>query len=212
MKNKRPHWLLLSAAAIAAGALLFSWAGNNYQSLRSERPPFQLRYDMQYQDRVSAQQPSAFFADRKSMLNHVPGTVPRDGSVFTDTSYQQTETVLASPVAQLSAARIERGANRFNAFCSPCHSGTGQDTTEVVRRGMQKPPNLAAPNAKGYSDQRLFYVVSKGQNVMPGYADKLTPEDRWNVIGYVRQLQRAPLRNVASPAIADSTTTTAAGK
>jgi mono/diheme cytochrome c family protein len=206
MKNKRSLWFLVAAAGIAAMVLFVYWAGNGFQSLRSDQPPYQLRFDMQYQTRVSAQQPSSFFADRKAMLNQVPGTVPRDGSVFTDTAWQQTEARLVSPVARLSRAQLERGANRFNAFCAPCHSATGQDTTEVVRRGMQKPPNLAAPNAKGNSDQHIFYIVSRGQNVMPGYADKLTPDDRWAVIGYLRQLQQAPLRNMPPTAVADSAT------
>lgn len=210
MKTKRHHWLLIGAAVIVAAVLFISWAGNGFQPLRSSSPPFQLRYDMQYQTRVSAQQPSTFFADRKSMLNQVPGTVPRDGEVFTDTVWQQTEASLASPIADLSDARLKRGENRFNAFCAPCHSVSGQDTTEIVRRGMQKPPNLAAPNAVGYSDQHLYYVISRGQNIMPGYADKLTPADRWNIVGHVRRLQKAPLRNIVPPA--DSTISTTAGK
>jgi mono/diheme cytochrome c family protein len=147
------------------------------------------------------------------MRNSVPGAIPRDGDTFTDTSWQQTEARLRDPMPEATPALLARGRNRFDSFCAPCHSANGQDTTEVVRKGMQKPPNLAAANAKGYSDAHLFYVVSRGQNVMPGYADKLVPADRWAVIRYVRELQKQPLR-YPDPAVAkkDTVKTTATVK
>ncbi|MBI5648638.1 MAG: cytochrome c [Ignavibacteriae bacterium] len=215
MKNKRlpvvPALVVFAALAVFVGL----WAGNDFQPLRSTEPPFQIRFDMQYQKKVGAQQPSTFFADRKSMREPVPGTVSRESYVFTDTSYQQTEARLVNPFPSPTPAMLARGKNRFEAFCAPCHSSTGQDTTEVVRKGMQKPPNLAATNAKGYSDARLFYVVSKGQNVMPGYADKLTPDDRWAVIAHVRALQKQKLRYpdpAAAPPAAPAPAQTQAGR
>lgn len=192
-----------AVAAIVALILLVLWAGNDFQALRSEQPPIQLRYDMQYQKKVGAQQRSTFFADGRSMREHVPGTVPRHGSIYPYTSYQEAEAELKNPVA-VTAVVLARGKNRFNTFCAPCHSVTGQDTTEVVRKGMQKPPSLAAPNAKGYSDAHLFHVISAGQNIMPGYADKLKPEDRWAIVHYLRVLQKAPLKYAAATAVADS--------
>jgi mono/diheme cytochrome c family protein len=108
---------------------------------------------------------------------------------------------------------LARGKNRYDSFCAPCHSVSGQDSTEVVRRGMQKPANLVAANAKGYSDAHLFHVISAGQNIMPGYADKLKPEDRWAIVNYVRELQKAPLKHAeaAAPASADSVAAPASG-
>ena len=201
MKNKRfPLFPALVAATLLA-VFVILWAGNDFQPLRSTEPPFQLRYDMQYQKKVGAQQPSTFFADRKSMREPVPGTVSRESYLFADTSYQQTEATLHKPFPEATAALLARGKNRFNTFCAPCHSENGQDTTEVVRKGMQRPPNLAATNAKGYSDAHIYYVISKGQNVMPGYADKLPPDDRWAVIAHVRALQKLPLR-YPDPAVA----------
>lgn len=193
MKNKRPLIFSLAAAGIIIVVLFVLWASNDFQALRSTEPPLQIRYDMQYQTKVGAQQTSTFFADRKSMRDHVPGTVPRNGSIYPYTTFQEAEAELSNPFSG-DASVLPRGKNRFNAFCAPCHSVTGQDTTEVVRKGMQKPPNLAAANAKGYSDAHLFHVISAGQNIMSGYADKLKPEDRWAIINYVRELQKAPLK------------------
>lgn len=206
MKNKRPIILTAAAAGVLAVVLFVLWAGNDFQALRSTEPPLQIRYDMQYQSKVGAQQKNTFFADGKSMRDHVPGTVPRSGSIYPYTTYQEAEAELTNPFAG-NVAVLARGKNRFNSFCAPCHSVTGQDTTEVVRKGLQKPPSLAAPNAKGYSDAHLFHVISAGQNIMPGYADKLKPEDRWAIVNYVRELQKAPLKyaEAAKPAAVDTT-------
>jgi mono/diheme cytochrome c family protein len=203
MKNKRPLLYTMAAAAVIVVVLFIVWAGNDFQALRSTEPPIQIRFDMQYQTKVSAQQPNTFFADGKSMRDHVPGTVPRDGSIYPYTTFQEAEAELSNPLAGTTKL-LARGKNRFNAFCSPCHSLTGQDTTEVVRKGFQKPPNLAGANAKSYSDAHIFHVISAGQNIMQGYADKLKPEDRWAIVNYVRELQKAPLKypESASPATA----------
>ena len=213
MKNKRNLILALAAAGAVVVVLFVLWAGNGFQALRSTAPPIQIRYDMQYQENVRAQQPNTFFADGKSMRDQVPGTVPRDGDIYPYTTFQEAEAELTNPFAGRSDV-LPRGKNRFNSFCAPCHSVTGQDTTEVVRKGLQKPPNLAAANAKGYSDAHLFHVISRGQNIMPGYADKLKPEDRWAIVNYVRELQKAPLKYAeaakpaaATPATADSSAT-----
>ncbi len=197
MKNKRPLILTLVAAGIIVVVLFVQWAGNDFQALRSTEPPLQIRYDMQYQTKVGAQQTSTFFADRKSMRDHVPGTVPRNGSIYPYTTFQEAEAELHNPFAG-DGSVLPRGKNRFNAFCAPCHSVTGQDITEVVRKGMQKPPNLAAANAKAYSDAHIFHVISAGQNIMSSYADKLKPEDRWAIVNYVRELQKAPLKYAAA--------------
>ncbi|MAT40518.1 MAG: hypothetical protein CL946_13055 [Ectothiorhodospiraceae bacterium] len=192
MKNKRPLIFLGSTIGVLVIIFFILWAGNDFQALRSKEPPFQLRYDMMYQKKYMAQESNYFFADRKAMRDHVPGTLPRDGYIYPYETFEQAEAELTNPFAG-DMSVLSRGKNRFNTFCAPCHSENGQDTSEVVRKGMQMPKNLAAPNAKSYSDARLYHVISKGQNVMPGYADKLPPEDRWAIVNYVRELQKQPL-------------------
>jgi mono/diheme cytochrome c family protein len=205
MKNNRPKIFLSVIVGTLVLILFIMWAGNDFQALRSAEPPFQLKYDMMYQEKVMAQEPSLFFADRKSMRDYIPGTLPRDGYIYPYKSYEEAEAALSNPFAG-DMSVLARGKNRFDAFCAPCHSANGQDTTEVVRKGMQMPKNLVADQAKGYSDAHLFHIISYGQNVMPSYADKLTPEDRWKIVNYVRELQKQPLLYAEAPKT-DSTAT-----
>jgi mono/diheme cytochrome c family protein len=205
MNRKRIPILPLALTGVVIVVFFVLWAGNDFQSLRSKEPPIQVRSDMYYQTKVSAQQPATFFADRAAMRPAVPGTVPRDGAQYAYTTWQQADSALVNPIPAPTREILARGENRFNSFCSPCHSTSGQDTTEVVRRGMQKPPNLLL-NAPKYSDARIFHIISAGQNIMPSYADKLVPADRWAVVAWVRELQKAapkyPLLNPATPATA----------
>ncbi len=204
-----PITLILTAGVIVV-VLFALWAGNDFQPLRSTEPPIQVRSDMYYQSKNMAQEQSTFFADRKVMRDHVPGTLPREGTVYPYTTPEEAEAAISGNPLAVSASVLARGKNRYNSFCAPCHSATGQDTTETVKRGLQKPPNLAGKNAKGYSDARMFHVISAGQNIMPGYADKLKEEDRWAVVHYVRELQKAPLKypeTAPAAASADSTAT-----
>ena len=208
INNRRIPITPLVVLALAVIIFLVLWGGNGFQAFRSTEPPIQVRSDMYYQSKYMAQEQSTFFADRKAMRDHVPGTLPRNGTLYAYTTPEEAEAALRNPLA-VSSEVLARGKNRFNSFCAPCHSVSGQDTTEVVRRGLQKPPNLAGSNARGYSDARIFHVISAGQNIMPGYADKLKEEDRWAVVHYVRELQKAPLKyaETAAAAPADSVTT-----
>ncbi len=181
------------------------WAADGFHPLRSKDPPIQVRYDMYYQSKYMAQEPTTFFSDGKVMRDHVPGTIPRDGSIYPYTTPEEAEAELSNPLA-VSPDVLARGKNRYNTFCATCHSPSGQDTTEVVRRGLQKPPSLAAANAKGYSDARLFHVISAGQNIMPGYAGKIPEEDRWAIVHYVRELQKAPLKYPEAASVPSDTT------
>lgn len=209
MPRKKLPVLPLALAGIVVVVLFVLWAGNDFQALRSKEPPIQIITDMYYQRKVAAQQPSTYFADRAAMRPAVPGTVPREGSVYTFTTWQQADSALAGAMPAATRELLARGENRYNAFCAPCHSVSGQDTTEVVRKGMQKPPNLLQ-NAPAFSNAHIYHIISAGQNIMPGYADKLKPEDRWAVVAWVRELQKAPLRHplpTAAPATATADST-----
>ncbi|HTP82041.1 MAG TPA: cytochrome c [Alphaproteobacteria bacterium] len=110
------------------------------------------------------------------------GTVPRDST---------------GPVPPLSLAVLERGRQRFDVYCSPCHSVVGDGDGMIVRRGFPHPPN--------YTDDRLvkaplrhFYdVITNGYGAMYPYAARVAPNDRWAVAAYIRALQLSQHDTVA---------------
>jgi len=53
------------------------------------------------------------------------------------------------------------------------------------------PPSLHTKQAREYADGTIFHITTKGLEKMPGYAEQLTPGERWQVIQYLRALQRS---------------------
>lgn len=142
---------------------------------------------MEEQPRLVAQEPSVFFADGK--VNQAPpaGTVARGDA--------QWRATLAERPA-MSKALLERGRERFDIFCSPCHGVAGDGQGTVVERGFPQPPDLASPRLATAPDEHLLAVIAEGYGIMYGYAARVRPADRWAIVAYIRALQ---LSRQASP-------------
>jgi mono/diheme cytochrome c family protein len=105
--------------------------------------------------------------------------------------------LLNNPI-EIDEAALLRGKDRYDIFCIVCHGrngeGDGPATGVNPATGVQRfpaPPSLHTDQARAYADGAIYHIVTEGLGQMPGYGDKLTEEDRWNVIHYVRALQRA---------------------
>lgn len=154
----------------------------------SNQPPLMVISDMDDQNKVKPQDKSNFFPDGGSVRPPVEGTVPRNGSLYTVESTDEAEAANVNTVPP-TAFVLARGKNRFNTLCAPCHAKDAAGNGLVVQRGFTPPPSLLRPETKALSDGRLYHVISFGQNIMPSYADKLSPVDRWAVVHYLRTLQ-----------------------
>lgn len=164
----------------------------------SDEPPFQVISDMDNQFKVKAQVGSSFFADRKADRDPLPNTFPRGGVQYSldKSDFEKADSVNGKNPLPASEFVLARGKNRFETMCSPCHNNDGQGNGIVVQRGFQNPPNLRADLTKDKSDGLLYHVISSGQNIMPSYADKLSENDRWTIVHYIRQMQAEGVKEV----------------
>lgn len=163
-----------------------TWSGDPIWT--SDTPPLQVIPNMDHDSKVRPQSGSTVFSDMRSERPVVAHTVPTTGLGYTIEDVAEAEESLVNPL-QPTPEILARGENRYGVMCMACHGESGAgDGTIGARSATMKPPNLMA-NSTGYSDARLFHIISKGQNIMPGYADKLNESDRWAVVHYVRQLQ-----------------------
>jgi mono/diheme cytochrome c family protein len=90
---------------------------------------------------------------------------------------------------------IKRGRDRYTIYCAPCHglTGFGDGITKEYGMGAVANANYHSDRLRAMAEGEIFNAITNGspsKNMLP-YADKLTPEDRWTVIAYVRALQRA---------------------
>lgn len=180
----------------------------------SEQPPIMMLADMDDQFKVKPQTRSTFFADNKANREPVANTIARDGHTypFAMSDIDKAEVAFASgnPLEK-SEYVLARGQNRFYTFCSPCHNygGTGDGAVHVraPEFGSTETMNLTREVARGYSDAKIFHIISVGQNIMPAYGDRISETDRWAIIHFVRELQaKAAAREAASGATAAAST------
>jgi mono/diheme cytochrome c family protein len=149
------------------------------------------RQDMHDQPKYIPLREAAFFGDERSARPLVAGTVARghvndDALLYTGKVNGKDAEVFPFPI---DAARMARGQERFNIYCSPCHGRTGQGDGMVVRRGYRHPPTFHQDRLREAPVGHFFDVITNGFGAMPDYAAQISAPDRWAIIAYVRALQ-----------------------
>ncbi len=89
----------------------------------------------------------------------------------------------------MDKAVIERGQNRFNIYCMPCHDQLGTGNGMIVRRGYRHPPSYHIDRLRQVQNGYIFNVITDGFGAMPDYATQIPARDRWAIVAYVRALQ-----------------------
>jgi mono/diheme cytochrome c family protein len=150
------------------------------------------RQDMQDQPKYIPLRPSEFFADGRSERQLIEGTVAR-GHLNDDTAFYQGKGADGKPIAgfpfPVTKEVIERGQQRFNIYCQPCHDRLGNGDGMIVRRGYRKPPSYHIDRLRQVPNGYIYDVITNGFGAMPDYAAQIAPRDRWAIVAYVRALQ-----------------------
>jgi mono/diheme cytochrome c family protein len=164
---------------LAAAALLFVCAG--------------CRQDMHVQPRYNPFDPTDFFDDGQSARMPVAGTVPRgeltlgpQELLYTGKENGQPATEFPFPITK---EVVERGQQRFNIYCSPCHGLGGDGDGMIVQRGFRRPPSFHEDRLRTAPPGHFFDVITNGFGVMYPYGYRVAPRDRWAIIAYIRALQ-----------------------
>jgi len=132
------------------------------------------------------------FLNGSSARPIVAGTVPR-GHLNDDVHLYTGKGPDGLPAAAFPFAiaheDLDRGQERFNVFCSPCHGRTGVGNGMVVQRGYRQAQSLHIERLRLAPPGYFFDVITNGFGVMPDYRSQIPVEDRWKIIAYVRALQ-----------------------
>jgi mono/diheme cytochrome c family protein len=149
------------------------------------------RQDMQVQPKYKPLAPSTFWGDGRSARPPVPGTVARGELRINEAMY--TGKVNGAPVDAfpfvITHQDLERGRERYNIYCSPCHDYTGGGNGLVVQRGFPPPPSYHIERLRTAPVGHFFDVMTRGYGTMYSYAGRISPEDRWRIAAYIRALQ-----------------------
>jgi mono/diheme cytochrome c family protein len=122
----------------------------------------------------------------------VAGTVPR--GFLKENEHLNTGKIAGAlattfPFA-MTKADLDRGEERYNIYCAPCHGGTGEGDGIVIERGFaRRPPSYHSAALRDAPVGRYFEAMTNGFGAMQPYADQVTVDDRWRIAAYIRALQ-----------------------
>jgi hypothetical protein len=149
------------------------------------------RSDMQVMPYERPLVASDFYADKRSERPIIEGTVAR-GHLNADTYFYTGKIgnndgdYMPFPVTE---DVLKRGQQRFNIYCSPCHSELGDGNGMIVQRGYKRPPSYHIDRLRKAPIGYFFDVMTNGFGAMPDYSEQVAPADRWAIAAYIRALQ-----------------------
>jgi len=174
-------------------------------------------HEMYDQPKYKPLTPSPLFANGNASRPQMPGTVPRSAGALAGTSSGRLDRVMPAPAAQpvtgvdaqgkslaqdgpaaqpgysnplpITPQLLKRGQQRFDIYCAPCHGRAGDGDGMIARRGFPHPPSYHADALRNAPDSHFYDVITNGYGAMYPYADRITPQDRWAIVAYIRALQ-----------------------
>jgi mono/diheme cytochrome c family protein len=190
-----------------------------FRGQKSGKPEIEIFPDMVRQMKVRAQSESNFFADQRGARQPVDGTVPmgydlplpndEGGAVdatgemamrprlgFSEgTDYYNTGKMGANwgtgiPL-EVTPALMQRGQQRFSINCAVCHGPLAAGDGIVKQYGLATVVTLQDDRIRNMADGEIFNTITHGKNTMMAYGPRITVQDRWAIISYLRALQRS---------------------
>ena len=146
---------------------------------------------MDQQPKFKPLQPSSFFSDGRSARTPPVDTVARgdlrtDDALYTGKVNGKDVTEFPFPV---TTEVLARGHERYDIFCSVCHSRVGDGQGMIVKRGFPQPPSYHIDRLRNAPVGHFFDVMTNGYGRMFSYAERIPVKDRWAIIAYIRALQ-----------------------
>jgi mono/diheme cytochrome c family protein len=149
------------------------------------------RQDMHDAPRYDPLEASPVFLRGSSAQPLVEGTIARgflheDEHLYTGKVNGELVETFPFPIAR---ADLDRGQERFNVFCAPCHGRTGTGSGMVVQRGYRQAASYHIDRLRQAPVGYFFDVVTNGFGAMPDHRAQIPVDDRWRIIAYIRALQ-----------------------
>jgi mono/diheme cytochrome c family protein len=155
--------------------------------------------DMANQPRYNALAASRFFKDGLAYRPLPEGVVARndlrdDEQLYTGKVNGDFAATFPFPVTR---EVIDRGEERYNIYCAPCHGLLGDGDGMVVQRGFRQPPSYHTDRLREAQPGYFFDVITNGFGAMSDFRTQVPVKDRWAIVAYIRALQRSQHATVA---------------
>jgi cytochrome c553 len=115
--------------------------------------------------------------------------VDAQGRMLADPIHATAQPQSAANPLSVTPDTLQRGQQRYNIYCAPCHSETGDGDGMVVRRGFPRPLSFHTDKLRAATDAHFYDAMTNGYGVMYSYAERVDAHDRWAIAAYIRALQ-----------------------
>lgn len=155
--------------------------------------------NMYDQPKAEVLEKSPFFTDETSMRPIPEGTVSRNRGAVDPSYYTgQGESGFATELPfEVTLEVMERGQERYNIYCSPCHNFNGDGLGVIVQKGMVQPTSFHAERLREQPVGYFYNSITNGFGRMYSYASRIPPEDRWAISAYVKAMQLSQYADAA---------------
>ena len=177
------------------------------RAVNSKSPRVHLILDMDNQPKFRAQHANPLFVDGRAMRIQVEDTVARGGLQEDDHYYlgvrQDAWATDFPPQVSVDMALLERGRQRFDIYCLPCHGAAGYGDGIVNKRAMElmnlgtngttwvQPKSIHDADVREQPLGQIYNSITNGVRTMPAYGSQIPVADRWAIVAYVKALQRS---------------------
>ena len=177
-------------ALLVVAALVLALVASSCLAKSGSYAPIDWAAEMHYTQSYRPQEPPR--------LDTPPGSVPYkfpgdDRELTREPSIAPLDfAALTNPRAGEAAGSAE-AVELFRWNCSHCHgmegAGDGRVSAYLQAYSYVPVPDLTAEATVEKSDGDLYGILTNGVLVMPAFKNLLSPEDRWLLVDYVRELQ-----------------------
>ncbi len=182
---------------------------------KSSRPPLYIFPDMDWQAKYLPQRSNTFFKNAMNDRPSLSHAISRGQGWERDQVFSSTYTYLPSLHPALYTGKDTTGAfsqgfpftideaillegqKKYTLFCQVCHGASGDGNGITKQYGMIATASYHDDRIRQMPEGEIFNTITHGKNTMNGYGDKLSPEERWAIIAYVRALQRSQNASVS---------------
>jgi mono/diheme cytochrome c family protein len=186
----------LPAVLVCMVVLLIGCNGQPDINRTFTQSPIHPQMNMDQQDRFEVNEKNRFFADSSANRMPVEGTVSR-GNLKANVALYEGKNSDGSFVSdipmKLTKDFLNRGRDRYEVFCTPCHGGSGDGNGIIMvgKYGYVPAPTYHDDRLRNVPDGEIYSAIANGIRNMPSYASQIPVEDRWAIVGYVRALQKS---------------------
>lgn len=200
---------LTEALGAAFAALILLLSGSCYYP--RSKPGWEYMPDMAHGVAYETYSENPYFPDSMSSRRPVPGSIPRGPYMpfhygKTPEGYDSAGRFLTMP-ANLGEQDLAAGKHRFDIYCAVCHGTGGKANGSIVENPnvvnpYPPPPSYFRDDILNLPEGKMYYSIHYGKNLMGAYGKVLNPQEIWQVVYYVKSMQKKYMDSVKAVAAA----------